>query len=42
MGGHLWLFGGIWLTGLVSAGITLLALLSLMIGLKAWHPVQDG
>ncbi len=42
MGGHLWLLGGIWLTGMVSAGITLLALLSIMIGLKTWHPVQDN
>jgi MFS transporter, DHA1 family, inner membrane transport protein len=38
MGGYLWLFGGIWLTGMVSAGITLLALFSLIIGLKAWQP----
>jgi len=42
MGGHLWLLGGIWLTGMVSAGITLLALISLMIGLKDWHPVLDN
>jgi len=42
MGGHLWLLGGIWLTGMVSAGITLLALISLVIGLKTWHPVQDN
>ncbi len=42
MGGHLWLFGGIWLTGMLSAGITLLALFSLILGLKAWCPVQDS
>jgi len=42
IGGHIWLFGGIWLTGMVSAGITLLALFSLILGLKAWHPVLDG
>jgi len=42
MGGHIWLFGGIWLTGMVSAGITLLALFSLILGLKAWHPVLDS
>lgn len=40
IGGHIWLFGGIWLTGVMSAFITLLALLSLIIGLKAWHPAQ--
>jgi len=40
MGGHIWLFGGIWLTGMVSASITLLALFSLMLGLKGWRPVQ--
>jgi len=34
MGGYLWLAGGIWLTGMVSAGITALALLSVMIGLR--------
>ena len=38
MGGYLWLFGGIWLTGMVSAGITVLALFSLILGLKAWQP----
>ncbi len=42
IGGHIWLFGGIWLTGMVSAGITLLALFSLILGLKAWHPVLDA
>lgn len=42
MGGHIWLFGGIWLTGMVSAGITLLALFSLILGLKAWQPVLDS
>jgi predicted MFS family arabinose efflux permease len=42
LGGHIWLFGGIWLTGMVSAGITLLALFSLMLGLKFRHPVLDG
>jgi len=41
MGGHVWLLGGIWLTGMVSAGITLLAL-QLVIGLKDWHPVLDN
>ncbi len=41
IGGHLWLMGGIWLTGMVSAGMTLLALFSLMLGLKDWSPVQD-
>jgi predicted MFS family arabinose efflux permease len=40
IGGHIWLFGGIWLTGMVSAVITLLALFSLMFGLKGWRPVQ--
>ena len=34
IGGHIWLFGGIWLTGMVSACITLLALFSLLIGLN--------
>ncbi len=42
IGGHIWLFGGIWLTGMVSAGITLLALFSLLIGLSVRHPVLDG
>jgi len=42
MGGHIWLFGGIQLTGMVSAGITLLALFSLILGLKAWQPVLDN
>ena len=37
MGGHLWLSGGIWLTGMVSSGITLLAFLCLLIGLKTWR-----
>lgn len=40
IGGHIWLFGGIRLTGMVSAFITLLALFSLMLGLKGWRPVQ--
>ena len=40
IGGHIWLFGGIRLTGMVSAFITLLALFSLMFGLKGWRPVQ--
>ena len=35
LGGHFWMEGGIWLTGLVSSGITLLAFLSLFLGLKA-------
>ncbi len=34
LGGYFWMAGGIWLTGLVSAGITLMAFLSLFIGLK--------
>jgi DHA1 family inner membrane transport protein len=38
MGGHIWLFGGIRLTGMVSAGITMLALFSLMLGLtRTFH-----
>ena len=40
IGGHIWLLGGIRLTGMVSAFITLLALFSLMFGLKGWRPVQ--
>jgi len=35
LGGYFWMIGGIWLTGLISAGITLLAFLSLFLGLKA-------
>ena len=35
VGGYLWIKGGIWLTGFVSSGITLLAFLSLFLGLKA-------
>lgn len=42
MGGYIWLFGGIWMTGMVSACITLLALFSLVLGLKAWQPVVNG
>lgn len=42
IGGHIWLFGGIWLTGVVSACITLLALISLMFGLKLWRPGSVG
>jgi DHA1 family inner membrane transport protein len=42
MGGHIWLFGGIRLTGMVSAGTTMLALFSLMLGLKVWRPAQDN
>jgi predicted MFS family arabinose efflux permease len=42
IGGHIWLLGGIWLTGVVSACITLLALISLMLGLKLWHPGSSG
>jgi DHA1 family inner membrane transport protein len=42
IGGHIWLFGGIWLTGVVSACITLLALISLMFGLKLWRPASVG
>ncbi len=34
LGGHFWLAGGIWLTGLISAGITLMAFISLFMGLK--------
>ncbi len=38
MGGHIWLLGGIRLTGMVSAGITILALFSLMLGLtRTFH-----
>lgn len=35
LGGYFWMIGGIWLTGLVSSGITLLAFLSLFLGLRA-------
>ena len=41
MGGHLWLLGGIRLTGMVSAAMTLMALFSLLLGLKAWEPDRD-
>jgi len=34
LGGYFWMVGGIWLTGIVSSGITLLAFLSLLLGLK--------
>ena len=38
IGGHIWLLGGIWLTGMMSAGITILALFSLMLGLtRTFH-----
>jgi len=36
MGGPIWLSGGIVVTGLVSAGITALALISLCWGLRGW------
>ena len=35
LGGYFWTVGGIWLTGLLSAGITLMAFWSLFLGLKA-------
>jgi hypothetical protein len=37
MGGPIWLSGGIVVTGLVSAGITALALISLCWGLRGWR-----
>jgi predicted MFS family arabinose efflux permease len=37
IGGPIWLTGGIVATGLVSAGITALALLSLGWGLRGWR-----
>jgi len=35
LGGHLWLAGGIWLTGIASASLTLAAFFSLLLGMKA-------
>jgi predicted MFS family arabinose efflux permease len=37
LGGYFWMAGGIWLTGLVSAGVTLIAFITLFLGLKAKH-----
>ena len=37
IGGPLWLTGGIWATGLVSASITCLTLLATMWGLREWQ-----
>jgi predicted MFS family arabinose efflux permease len=36
IGGSVWAFGGILATGIVSAGITMLAMLSMMWGLRGW------
>jgi len=41
LGGYFWTAGGIWMTGLVSSGITLLAFLSLFLGLGR-HPHENG
>jgi len=37
IGGPIWLAGGIVATGLVSSGITVLALISLCRGLRGWR-----
>ncbi|MFC1896125.1 hypothetical protein ACFL0Q_05635, partial [Thermodesulfobacteriota bacterium] len=40
LGGPLWLAGGIWATGGVCAGTSLLALASMMWGLRGWNHEQ--
>ncbi len=40
-GGPLWLLGGLPATGLVSAGLTLLACACLALGLRGWAPAAD-
>jgi len=40
MGGFVWLAGGIWATGLVSASISVLALLAFTWGMYGWRPGQ--
>jgi predicted MFS family arabinose efflux permease len=37
IGGPVWLMGGIWATGLVSAMMNALALVALILGLRDWH-----
>jgi predicted MFS family arabinose efflux permease len=39
IGGPVWLSGGIFTTGLISASLTILALISLRWGLRDWHKV---
>ncbi len=41
-GGPVWLAGGILATGLISAALTILALVSLLLGLKGWKPQSLG
>jgi MFS transporter, DHA1 family, inner membrane transport protein len=38
MGGYVWLWGGLAATGAVAATLSLLALGSLVWGLRGWHP----
>jgi MFS transporter, DHA1 family, inner membrane transport protein len=38
MGGYVWLWGGLAATGAVAAALSLLALCSLVWGLRGWHP----
>jgi MFS transporter, DHA1 family, inner membrane transport protein len=37
IGGPVWLGGGIVATGMISAGLTVLSLISLRWGLQAWY-----
>jgi predicted MFS family arabinose efflux permease len=37
IGGSVWAFGGIMATGFFSAGVTVLAMLSMMYGLRGWE-----